>query len=125
MTGNAMVIRDGTEPRRRGRAKISGNGTARAEWAAGRWRRRARELALQACQQIQYLRPDRDVERGDRLVAHDQLWPQRERAGDHDALALAARELVRVALRMLRPQADEHEKLLDAAGERRPAHEAV
>ena len=38
---------------------------------------------------------DRHVERGDRLVEHDQLGLERERAGDADALALAAGELVR------------------------------
>ena len=43
------------------------------------------------------LRLDRDVERRDRLVGDDELRLQDERARDADALALAARELVRVA----------------------------
>ena len=59
------------------------------------------ELALQVLQQVDDLRLDRDVERGDRLVADDQLGLDRERAGDADALALAAGELVRIALRVL------------------------
>ena len=63
------------------------------------------ELALQALEQVEDLRLDRDVERRDRLVADDQLGPQRERAGDADALALSARELVRVAVVVLRVQA--------------------
>ena len=56
------------------------------------------ELALQVAQQIEHLRLDRDVERGDRLVADDQLRVRRERAGDADALPLAAGELVRIAV---------------------------
>ena len=56
------------------------------------------ELAPAVAQQVQDLRLDRDVERGDRLVADDELRAERERARDADALALAARELVRVAL---------------------------
>ena len=53
------------------------------------------QLALQVAQQVDHLRLDRDVQRGDRLVGDDQLRAQRERAGDADALALAAGELVR------------------------------
>ena len=53
------------------------------------------EPLLQVEQQVQDLRLDRDVERRDRLVGHDELGVQRQRAGDADALALAAGELVR------------------------------
>ena len=56
---------------------------------------RQAELVLQVRQQVDDLRLDRDVERGDRLVADDQVRPGRERAGDADALALAAGEFVR------------------------------
>ena len=38
------------------------------------------EVALQVAQQVEDLRLDRHVERGDRLVGHDQLRLQRERA---------------------------------------------
>jgi hypothetical protein len=55
------------------------------------------EAPLQVLQQVDHLRLDRDVERRDRLVADDQLRIDRQRARDADALALAARELVRVA----------------------------
>ena len=55
------------------------------------------ELALELLQQVQDLRLDRDVERGDRLVADDEVRLEDERPGDADALALAAGELVRVA----------------------------
>ena len=57
------------------------------------------EPVLQIAQQIDDLRPDRDVERRDRLVADDELRLDRERAGDGDALALAAGEFVRIAAR--------------------------
>ena len=53
------------------------------------------ELVLQVVEQVDDLRLDRDVECGDRLVGDDQLRVQREGAGDADALALAAGELVR------------------------------
>ena len=61
---------------------------------------------LQLLQQQQDLRLHRDVERGDRLVGDDQLGLQRQGAGDADALALAAAELVRVAVERGRRQAD-------------------
>ena len=53
------------------------------------------ELALQIGEQVEDLRLDRDVERRDRLVADDELRPQREGARDADALSLAAGELRR------------------------------
>ena len=46
------------------------------------------------------------VEGGDRLVADDHLRLERQRARDGDALALAARELVRVAVDVLGVEAD-------------------
>src|SRR5471030_1886362 len=49
-------------------------------------------------EQLQHLLLHRYVERGDRLVGDQQLGLHGERAGDADALALAARELVRVAV---------------------------
>ena len=73
------------------------------------------ELALQVLQQVQDLRLHRDVERRDRLVADDQLRLERERARDPDPLALAAGELVRVAVDVLGREADAGEQLADAA----------
>jgi hypothetical protein len=73
------------------------------------------EAALQVLQQVDDLRLDRDIEGGDRLVAHDQVGIDGERAGDADPLALAARELVRIAPRLLGQQADDIEKLAHAA----------
>jgi hypothetical protein len=55
-------------------------------------------LALDAREQRQDLRPDADVEGGDRLVGDDELGLGRQRAGDADALPLAAGELVRQAV---------------------------
>ena len=51
---------------------------------------------LEVLEQVHDLRLDRDVERRDRLVADEEVRVQRERPGEPDALALAARELVRV-----------------------------
>ena len=53
-------------------------------------------LAAQAREQVQDLILDGHVERRRRLVAEQQLRLARERDRDHDALAQAARELVRV-----------------------------
>ena len=54
------------------------------------------QLALQVLQKVEDLRLDRHVERGRRLVGDEQIGLVRERHGDHHALALAARKLVRV-----------------------------
>ena len=72
------------------------------------------ELPLQVLQQVEDLRLDRDVQRRDRLVAEDQLRVDRQRARDADPLTLAARELVREPVVVLRVQTDDLEQLLDA-----------
>ena len=72
------------------------------------------ELALEVLEQVQDLRLHGHVERGHRLVADDQLGVDREGARDADALALAAGELVREAVVVLRVQPDDLEQLLDA-----------
>ena len=54
------------------------------------------ELLLQIVEQVEHLRLHREVERGHRLVADDDVGVQRQRAGDADALALTAGELLRV-----------------------------
>ncbi len=48
------------------------------------------ELAAQGGEQFDDLRLDRNIQRGDRLVADDEVRMQHQRAGDADALALAA-----------------------------------
>ena len=63
-------------------------------------------LVLELEQQVDDLGADRDVERRHRLVADHQLGLQDQGAGDADALALAARELVRVAVGVLGAEAD-------------------
>ena len=52
-------------------------------------------LFLQAPQQLEDLRLDGDVEGGGRLVGDQQVGLVGERHGDHDALALAAGQLMR------------------------------
>src|SRR5581483_11391010 len=64
---------------------------------------------------IQDLGLDRHVEGRDRLVAHDQLRTERERAGDADPLPLPARELVGVPVVVLGAHAHELHQLLDLA----------
>ena len=81
---------------------------------------REAELALQLLEQVDDLRLDRDVERRHRLVADDEVRVERERAGDADALALAARELVRVARGGVGRQADDLEQLAHLAPSSRP-----
>src|SRR5689334_7330129 len=75
---------------------------------------REAEVALQVLEQVQDLGLHRDVQCRHGLVADDQLRVDRERAGDADALPLAARELVREAVVVLRVEADDLEELLHA-----------
>ena len=69
------------------------------------------EALAQILEQIDDLRLDRDVERGHRLVADDEFRIERERARDPDALALAARHLVRIAIGEIRIEAADREQL--------------
>jgi hypothetical protein len=63
------------------------------------------ELRSQVRKQVEDLRLDGDVQGRHRLVADDELGTESKGAGDADALSLAARELVRVAPRVVAPQA--------------------
>jgi hypothetical protein len=63
-------------------------------------------LRLQIHQQVDDLRLDRDVEGGDRLVAYDHARAVDHGARDADALALATREFVRIAVDLVRQQTD-------------------
>ncbi len=72
---------------------------------------------LHVLEQVEDLGLHRHVERGDGLVADDQLRVGDDRAGDRDALALAAGELVGLALgRGGRIDADRGQDLLDLGG---------
>src|SRR5581483_4613048 len=71
------------------------------------------EPLLQVAQQIEDLRADRDIERGDRFVADDQLRLDRKRARNRDALALAAGKFVGVAAGKARLQPDQPQQFLD------------
>src|ERR1700741_3534204 len=71
------------------------------------------EIALQLDEQIDHLRLDRDVERGDRLIADDEARAQGERAGDADALALPTGEFMRVAIERLGAQPNFLRQLAD------------
>ncbi len=74
------------------------------------------EALAQAHDQVDDLGLDRDVESRHRLVRDDEFRVQREGAGNRDALALAARELMRVARRGGLGQAHETNELDDTDG---------
>src|SRR5712692_5106197 len=69
---------------------------------------------LEALDQVQNLRLDGHVERRDRLVGDDEIRAGRQRAGDADALLLAAGKLVRVPVDEAAAQSDGLHQLLDA-----------
>lgn len=68
------------------------------------------ELSLEVGQQVEDGRLDGDVEGAGGFVEHEQPGAEREGAGDGDALALAARELVRVTVLDRGVQADGFEE---------------
>ena len=79
------------------------------------------EFALQVLQQVHDLRLHRDIQRRHRFVAHHEPRPQHQGAGDADALALAAGELVREPLAHAGGQADQFQHGSDVpAGLARP-----
>ena len=75
------------------------------------------ELALELHDLLQDLPLHDHVERGGRLVEQEQLWVEREGQGDDDALAHAARELVRIGVYATSVDAHELEQLA-SPGER-------
>ena len=81
------------------------------------------EFAAQIVEEIENLRLHRDVERRDRFIADEQLRSEREGARDADALALAARETMRIAAEEARIEAGRLHQRLDrrepASGHRR------
>ncbi len=83
------------------------------------------ETLLERLELLQDLALHDDVERGRRLVHHDQLGLERERHRDHDALPHAARELVRVRADAPAVDADELEQVAGAAKRLRAADPVV
>ena len=88
--------------------------------------KRHAEPLLDVLQQRDDLRLHGDVERGGRLVGDQQIGLVGERHGDHDALALAAGELMRIAvepgLRIGNADLGQH---FERAGARRGAGQAA
>ena len=68
-------------------------------------------------EEVEDLRLHDDVERRGRLVENDEARAGRQRARDHDALALPARELVRIAAQVDRQEPDVVEQAGDALPE--------
>ncbi len=83
------------------------------------------ELAAHRGEQVEDLRLDRKIEGRDRLVADDEARLDHQGAGDADALALAAGELVRIARRCGLRQADLVEGPGDPGAALVPAAETV
>ena len=54
-------------------------------------------FVAQVRQQVDDLRLNRDVQRGNRFVQNDEFWAENQSAGDAHALTLSAGELVRVS----------------------------
>ena len=71
-------------------------------------------LALEFAQHVHHLRLNGHVQRGDGLVAHDELRIQSQRPGDAHALPLSAGEFVGEAVRVILAQADHVQQLADA-----------
>jgi hypothetical protein len=72
------------------------------------------DLVVQPAQPLAQLRADLRVERAERLVEQEHARLHRQRAGERHALALAARELVGVAL-VVAGEPDDAEQLVDRA----------
>ena len=68
------------------------------------------ESLLHLAQQHQDLRADGHVERGDRLVEHEEARLHRQRSRDRDPLALAAAELMRIAVAGVLAESDRLEQ---------------
>ena len=77
-------------------------------------RRGEAQLVLQVAHEVDDLRLDGDVEGGDGFVADDEVGAGGEGAGDADALALAAAELVGEAAHGVAREADGVHELGDA-----------
>ena len=69
---------------------------------------------LQVGEQVQHLRPHRHVQRRHRFVRDHEGRPPHHRPRDRHALALAARQLVRIAAGVFRAQADLGQHLVHA-----------
>ncbi len=82
-------------------------------------------VALEVGEQVEDGRLHRDVERRGRFVRDDEIGVAGERAGDGDALALTAGELVRVPVGVFGAQSDLGEQFLDARADGGAAGPAV
>jgi hypothetical protein len=82
------------------------------------------EAIAQIGEEVEDCRLDGDIERGNRLVAYQQVGFARHRARDADALLLATRELMWIAIAVSRREAHEIEESIDPLIERRAAQPA-
>src|SRR5579859_439640 len=71
------------------------------------------ELTLQIGKQVEHLRLNGDIQRGDWLISYDKLRVQRQRASDPDTLPLATTELMPVTIDGARGQTYHIQQLAD------------
>ena len=71
------------------------------------------QIALKVGQKIDDLGLNRHIERGNRLIADQKLRFHDQRAGDADPLTLTAGKFVRIAVDLVRQQADAVHHRLD------------
>src|SRR5438309_5431512 len=69
------------------------------------------EPRLDFVEQLQHLRLYRHVQRRDRLIRHQHVGVERQRAGDGDTLALSAGELMRITRDRIQRQIDQFQQL--------------
>ncbi len=70
-------------------------------------------LFLELLEEIEHLGADGHVQRGDRLIGHDQFRLHDHRAGQADTLALTAGELMRIPGQVFRQETDLIDHVLD------------
>src|SRR5256886_11935435 len=83
------------------------------------------ELLLQLFEEVDDRRLDRDVQRRDRLVRHDEVGIESDCACQPDALALAARELVGITPGRVGGKADDLQEVPYTAVRLAPIRETV
>jgi hypothetical protein len=80
---------------------------------------------LQILEQVDDLGLNRDIQRRDRLIADDEVWIRCNRAGDSDPLALTAGELVRLARRVGRVEANAFQNVANSVVDLTAARDLV
>ena len=72
------------------------------------------EFLLQVFQEVDYLGLDRNIQRGDWLIADNQIGISRQGTRNPNALALPTRKFMRVAVHKFRVQSNQVQQLIYA-----------